>query len=175
MIRATVVLALALAFVASAQANDNDNAALYGGYRYNGRPTCANSATVSLNAAQVAPGKNSHAAVWSGVYEVGGDGPWVQAGVTQDGDGTAPWAYLEWSTRGGQYRLVNLGPATALKVRLVQQGKAWTITVGKRSATVRLGAQTRCFLGAESEDWGSRNVVRGEVVVHGARPFKVGL
>lgn len=165
--------AVALAGTASASADGGGTSALYGGYRYSGRRVCAAESVVTLKAAAVYPGKWSHAAVWSGVYAAGSEA-WVQAGVTEDPDGAA-YAYLEWSTVHGQYRLVRLGDATSLRVRLAQHGSAWTLTVGQRSATVRLGAQTRCFVGAESEDWSQRNLVRGTVSVDGGAPFGVNL
>jgi hypothetical protein len=159
-----------LSAVASASAGGG---ALYGGYRYDGRKACPTTATVSLTGAVVHPGKWSHAAVWAGVFAAGSQA-WVQAGVTQDGTGPA-YAYLEWATTSGAYKLVRLADASTVTLTLHRNGNAWTLTVAGRTATVRLGAQTRCFAGAESEDWGSRNVVRGVVRVDGGTPFRVSL
>lgn len=159
--RGLIIIVLALVFASSALADTS--APLYGGYRYNGRPVCAKTATLSITATQVFPNENSHTAVWSGVFAAGSQ-DWVQAGVTSDA-GVA-WAYLEWSIKG-QYKLIRLADTSTLRVGLVQHGKAWTLTVGARSATVKLGPQTRCFIGGESEDWGHRNVLRGTVTADG--------
>lgn len=171
MLRFLALIVCALTFASVAQAGGGTES-LNGGYRYNGQRVCARSTVVTLKAAVVFPGKWTHAAVWSGVF-AGGSQAWVQAGVTQDETG-APYVYLEWSTQHGAYKLVRIRDGRSARIDMVQRGNVWTLTVGGRTATVKLGAQTRCFAGAESEDWSQRNVVRGTVTADG-RTFGVAL
>ena len=178
--------AAACVFAGDAQSISGAGGALYGGYRYDGRAVCAASAVVTLDSATVYPGRWSHAAVWSGV-SFGGATDWVQAGITQ-GPGQAAFAYVEWLTIAGTYKLLRLGPPrSSLRVRLTYAaGGLWTLTAGSKQVTMRLdpktefnhdarGPGTRCFIGAESEDWSRPNAMHGSVSVDGAAAFGVKL
>lgn len=162
------VAALALMAASGAQAA---NAPLWGGIRYDGHATCATTATLTVDATTVKSSPNSHTALWSGVANRAAT-EWLQAGLTSD-TGTV-YAYVEYAV-GARYKLLRLGATSTATVKLARHGDVWTVTLGARSVSVKLPGKTTCFVGGESADWGSRNVLDGSVSVNGGDPFEVAL
>lgn len=167
---AFVVAAVVICIVAGWLIVASARAALYGGYRYDGRHECVRSARITLTSAAVAAGRFSHVAVWAGASSPDATA-WVQAGVDETADGR-PRAYLERLDQG-VYTITHLGDATNVAVAVQRRGDVWRVGLGSASYTVRV-PNARCFIGAESEDWARLNHLRATITASGAA-FEVSL